>query len=930
MVLLAVGPMAYGQEKEMSDQMAARAATKAPQCPALSGLDLKTRLIDYVDCADPSDPHPFMDQGTSRVVRGPAGTYRVSAPHAHSFFGYRIRSAGKDRPVLVVFEYPDDADRNIGFFTAESGLTGGVNADWGLETGAYTGWPYPLSNRMQYHTFVWWPQDDWPAVIVVNFNRFGDGAAASRIWVFAIEGALPKLEVPEPDPFAPRRLGHYNSRGYYLAQRLYFGLRSPNAVEHMLDYFDYIGVNELSWGVCHSDDATIPSWGLAGTHLDEVLAAMDRRGRFSFTACLYPAQDIRVGGKRLSEMTKEEYAAALIKGCEEFLDRYGRYRSLRGITIGAMYGIEPVAEMLRRGVARDVVDAIRKKRPDIEVATYLGGRALHDEYFAPPSRGSSAPSAEQVCLNWEASGKNWSDWLGEQALACWKAWGQDPESLRGAGFTVYEQMQPDDFRVFQFYGSAQNPRSLIYFDLDRSQKRSDLISSPYAALWNTHFEGHIGLVKDYNFWFTKAWVAPDFSPPPPWFLAPFATALALRDRQVIIPGSWNVRYFGHEADSRRFARAFRSLPPVEMKEAPSPVDSVVVRWAVYSGKRYVSAVSRIPFASQVTIDGETVSLPPYELVSFADSRTSAPRVEASACAEYRRYLEDRISRLESLINKVRALDPSAAPDIYRRTAQRARDLIRAGKLYEADITAAPGLVNELELRGDILDRPRLSAPRVAAAPPMNGNLNDWPAGASDIKADTGAELACHMYFPNSWTGPDDLSARVRLCHDGQRLYLGVEVKDQKVVSEKVQLYRGRNRGREVTHEDGLVLKLSTQAYRDWKAPNDGSCRPEIVWSVQLPFSQEETRGQGRQGFSYVCRKTPSGYVMEGSAPLSELGVSAGGSVGFLVMVSDYDEYRIPNLADSAWAAKQVLLVPHKPNFVYYEDARTCGRLELGR
>jgi hypothetical protein len=718
--------------------------------------------------------------------------------------------------------------------------------------------------------------------------------------------------------------------GYYLAQRLYFGLKSPKAIEHMLDYCDYLGVNELSWGV-GGEDASIPSWGLSATHLDEVLSAMDARGHFRFTASFY-SEGVRSGGKRLSEMSADEAKAALMKGYDEFLDRYGKFKSLKGITIGGMYGIEPVVWMDEKGITKDVVDHIRQKRPDLEVATYVGGRQLHGEYFAGPESGDQikSPTIEQVVFQWEKSGASWSDWLGDEALFCWKAWGYDPAELRKQGLTLYEQMQPDDFRCFEFYGTAQDPRSLVYYDLDRSQKRSDLVASPCAALWNTHFEAHIGLVKDYNFWYTKAWVAPDFDAPPPLSLAPYATALALRDRQVIIPGSWNWKYFGHEADVRRFAKAFRALPPVQMKDAATPVDTVNVRWAIDKGRRYVSVLSRIPFASEVAVDGKKVALPPYELVTLVDDGQGSPLVTGSPCAKYQGWLAARADRFERLCAEVKALDAGAAPDVYARVAKQARELLAAGRLYAADLCLGPGLVNEMQLRKDLLARPEVQAPKVAAAPPMNGDLNAWPKEASDLKADTGDYLACHMYFPNSWTGPDDLSARLRLANDGQKLYVGVEVRDQKVVSEKVKLYRGGNRGKEVTHEDGFAIKLSTKAYRDWRAPADGSCKAEINWSVELPLDKPQTSGQGRAGFSYVCRKTPTGYVVEGSAPLAALELEPGGSIGFLLVLSDYDDYVIPNLHDSGWATKQVLLYPHKPNFVYYEDARTCGTLVVGK
>jgi hypothetical protein len=923
-VLAAAAGAAEAPQPMTAEQAAAQVA-KAPPCPALAAMELKTTAIDYIDCTDPKDPHGFMDQGTSKVVTGPAGTYRVTAPHAHAFFGYRFKSAGKDKPVLVVFEYPDDADRNISFFTSESGLTGSVNGDWGLETGVYTGTPLPLSNKMQYHTFIYWPQDEWPALLVANFNRAGGAGAASRIWVYSIDAPLPKLQVSDPDAANPRRLGHYNSRGYYLAQRLYFGLKSPKAIEHMLEYFDYIGVNELSWGVGHSDDATIPAFGIKGTHLDEVLAAMDAKGGFRFTACIYIGEGISLG-----KLSTDELKATLIKGYDEFLDRYGKYKSLKGLTLGAMYGIEPVADMIEKGIAKEVVDHIKAKRPDLEVATYLGGQALHAEYFAPPAKGGTAPSAEKVAIGWETSGQSWSDWLGNQALECWKAWGRSPEAVRSTGLRLYEQLQPDDFRVFEFYGTAQDPRSMMYYDLDRSQKRSDLIGSPYAAIWNTHYEGHLGIVKDYNFWYTKAWVAPDFNAPPPRALAHFANALGLRDRLLLIPGSWNVRYFGHEADTRRFAQAYRALPPVELKDAASPVDSVKVRWAVDKGKRYVSVVSRIPFASEVTVDGKKVSLPPYELVTMVDEGKAEPKVAGQPCAEYKAWLTSRLDGFDNLVADLRKLDASAAPEVWSKAAAEARKQLEAGQLYAADLTVGPGMINELALRKDVLARPTLTAAKVAAAPPMNGDLSAWPKDAADLKADTGAELACHMYFPNSWRGPEDLSARVRLANDGTKLYVGVEVVDQKVVSEEVALYRGGNQGKKVTHADGFTFKLSPKAYRDWRAPNDGSCKAEINWPVELPYSGAETKGQGRSGFAYTCRKTAKGYVVEGSAPLADLGLKAGDSIGFVIMVNDYDESVPPNLKDAGWAAKQVMLIPHKPNFVYYEDARTCGTLLIGK
>jgi hypothetical protein len=907
-VLVASSP-AFSAEapQPLADEQVAQIAKQAPQVPVDLRLDLKLRLLDFVDCANPADPHGFMDQGTSSVVTGPAGKYRITAAHRHAFFSYRMRSAGRDKPVLIVWEYPDDAERTIDFCTHESALTGRANNDWSLETGVYTGDPLPLTNKMQYHTFIMWPSDQWPCVIVANFHRYGHPAAASRIWVYAIEEPLPKLQVAAPEPDNQRRLGHYNSL-YFLPTDLHFGLRSPNAIQHMLDYCQYVGVNELSWGVVTNNSwgfsCQIPAWdgGDKSTHLDDVLKAMDARGGMSLVAGFDLDGGFLAGGKRLGDMTPDERKAVLIKGFDQFVDRYGKSKSLKGIAMGGQYGIAWLRDLNKEGLAQDIVTAIKSKKPDLDVITYVGGRTLHAEYFD----GENVPNAGDVVAAWEAGGRSWPEVLGDAALGAWKTWGQDPAELKKIkGLTVYEQLQPDDHRIFGLY--AQQPRAMIYYDLDNSQRRSDAIDSHYANLWNTHYEGWLGLWPDYNYWYRKLWVAPDFSAPPPRSLASLARALGLRDRLVICAGSWNNKFFGHETDVRRFARAFRALPPVPMNDVQGlPVDTVRVRWVTYKGKRFVAVQSLIPFESRLSVDGKAVALPPYELVSWSDEKTTAPAVSAEPCGEYKAWLEQRLARFAALCGEVKALSAEAVPDAYARLLEQARGLVGQGQLYTADMMLGAGLTNELQLRKDILMREPLRAPKVASAPPMDGNLDAWPTGASDIRVEGGEYLAGHIYFPNSWTGPQDLSARLRLAHDGQKLYVGAEVRDN-VLEEK----------------DSCGFRLSKDGYLDWRKP---SVPYEVSWSIPAPLDQAKTAGDGARGFSYVCHKTPTGYVVEGSAPLSELGVKPGGAIGFLLFVSDGD--KTPNLKEAAWACKQALLYPHKPNFEYWSDARTCGKLVL--
>ncbi|MFW6154349.1 MAG: hypothetical protein ACOC95_03940 [Planctomycetota bacterium] len=909
----------------MTDAQLADAVAGAPPCPHAGEMDLNLRLIDTIDCTDADDPHDFMDQGTSSVTRGPAGRYRITAAHRHAFFAYRFRSAGKDTPVLIVIEYPDDADRTICFSTHESPLSGKSNIDWSLETGVYTGDPLPLSNEMQYHTFIMWPQDQWPAIIVGNFHRYGHPAAASRIWVYAIEGGLPTLDVDAPDPDNQRQLGHFNSLGTYLPARLYFGLKSDRSIEHMLDYYQYIGVNEVSWPAVAGSgiwfDCAIPAWGkteadvmrenlLKRDILKETLEAMDRRdGYFSFAACFNMSGGFKIDDDtELDDLSDEELLATLEKGFRQFFERYGQYESLRKVMLGAQYRASFTKYLHQRGLLEAVVAMIHSIRPDIQVGTFIGGPTLHQQYFhGGEYDGVAGETTADVIERWETSGQPWEDILGDAALEAWKLWDHDPADWGVEGMTIYDQYQPDDYRIFPLY--AQEPRSMMYYDLDWSRRRDAHLDTNYAAMWNTHFEGWYGLHPEVNFWYRKLWVAPDFNAPPPLSLLSFARIMTHRDRLAIMPGSWNNKYFGYETAIRPFAKAYRALPPVAMTDVETPsLDHVTVRWRTYNGRRYVAVQSGIPFPCEVTVDGTPVALEPFGLATRVDDPTGEPVVTGEAPAAYRQWVAARIERLERAYNAVRDLDPDAAPEVYLTVAREARETLRAGRPFTADHMVGAGLIAELELRREILAPPRAQGPRLPVGPPMNGDLDAWPDEATDIRADDGKYLAGHLYFPNSWSGPANLSARLRIGHDGTNLYVGAAIRDDTL-----------------TERDGCQFWLSTDgAYRDWTA---GRATKDVTWAIGLPSDEQPVReGVGRRGFTYTCRRTPDGYVVEGSAPLVELGVLPGQSAGFLLYVPDDDD--LPNRKDASWAVNQVLLVPHQPSFTYYADARSCGELVL--
>jgi len=922
-----------GEEKckPVDEAKLAQIVKQAPPVPVDLEMGLKWHLIDFIDCTDPADPHDFRDQGTSQVVTGPAGKYRVSAPHQHAFFAYAFRTAGKDQPVVLVIEYPDDAKRNITFLSHDSMRPGGISSSFSFENGVYTGEPLPLSNKMQYFTSFLWPQDQWSPMTVMSFHNTGASAAASRIWVYAVD-EMPPLEVTTPDPTHQRVLDAFFPLKF-LATRDQFGWSSPQSAEHIVDYFRYIGVNRVTmeiyvnntWGAM----ATIPSWDANDKGvLDRMLGVFDKRGGVDFIAGIMAPGfgPFTSGGKNVVLLSNEDFRKVMIKGLDEFIEHYGKYKCLKGIALGSLeYNV--LYDLLRdKGALADVVEHIKKRRPDWTVFTYLG--EMKREYFAgntvtpilkpedeylSNTRKVAAPSAGNVIQRWEKSGKPWGDFLGDEVGALWKAWKRVPGEMKSAGLDIYEYYASEDSHVNPV--RLNQPRSLIYYDVDRSSVRSKNVDSPYAAIFDQFMEGWIGLSPENNFWYRKDWVAPSTSPGGCFALANLACVMGHGDRLGITQGGWNCKYFGYESSLRKFAKAFRSLPPVVMSVCgPAPgasdgqihdLDTMKVYSAEYQGRRYALAQNLIPYATSVTVDGKNHDLKPFEMVSWSDSISQgAPVVAIKDSAEYRALLKDRFSDFTKLYNELQTIQKEAAPEIYLQTVQKAMATLDSGYPIAAERVLGLGLPNELRLRKDILQRPVLHAPRIMA-PPMKGDLDAWPKEASDLKADKGDFIAGQSWSPNSWSGPEDLSARLRLGNDGKNLYIGLEVRDN--VLEK---------------KDKVKFSFSKKDYMDWQKDH---VPYEMHWEVNAPVDQEESTGTLGKCFRYTCRRTKTGFVIEGGADLAVLEVQSGGSIGMNVQVADGDETH--NLSRVV-PLKQVLAIPNKQNFAFWGDARNCGRLLL--
>ena len=332
-------------------------------------------------------------------------------------------------------------------------------------------------------------------------------------------------------------------------------------------------------------------------------------------------------------------------------------------------------------------------------------------------------------------------------------------------------------------------------------------------------------------------------------------------------------------------------------------DYLRLRWGVYKNRRYISLISKIPFSSEAEIDGKKLSLKPYDMITIVDNGRAAPAIKTEVPTAYVFWVSRRKDRFRKLIAEVRALDPAAAPECYDKLADKAGSLLKKGKIYQANKELAFGLEEELRFRRDLLAPEQMSVPRISQMPAFQGNLDKWPEKASEYKAASGEFLQGHNYFPNSWHGPDDLSARLRFAHDGSKLYIGIAVKDNK-------------------HHpnDACKIWFSSSAYKDWKS---GKAAPDITWDLNT----ENGEGNSKKSLKWKTVTVPGGYVIEASVPFAKLNITPGKSIGFLLTIHDMDGDS-GVLKKKKWARKQILHYPYQPNFAAWLDARNCGELNI--
>lgn len=184
-------------------------------------------LYDTINCTDPKDPHPVLEGGSEkgRIVQEGNLRYRETGGRHQtvwggktdvSFLTYKIKFDRLDEPYLIVFEYPDNKERDMEFAVAtwpddpkkhaEKGVGFGYNPEGG---GAMTGGRFPLSGKIKSYPLLYFPAKQ-DAILIVNTAAPKMPAAASRILIYRAAD-IPALNLK---PSNERFLGIHTERGY--------------------------------------------------------------------------------------------------------------------------------------------------------------------------------------------------------------------------------------------------------------------------------------------------------------------------------------------------------------------------------------------------------------------------------------------------------------------------------------------------------------------------------------------------------------------------------------------------------------------------------------------------------------------------------------------------------------------------------------------
>ncbi len=202
---------------------------------------------------------------------------------------------------------------------------------------------------------------------------------------------------------------------------------------------------------------------------------------------------------------------------------------------------------------------------------------------------------------------------------------------------------------------------------------------------------------------------------------------------------------------------------------------------------------------------------------------------------------------------------------------------------------------------------------------LDGKLDDWPAKPDFVLND-----AAHVVYrlsPNSWGGPQDLSAEAWAGWTPDGLYFAFKVVDDVHVQLKADT--------DLWHGDHVELQVDTQLAKDYSAATMNDDDYQIGLSVGNyasvpPVAFAWFNGPGAAGpagkIQMAYTRTEDGYILEAFVPkevLSGLTLAEGAVLGMNISASDTDKE----------SEGQKVMLSTSPTRTY-KDPRTFGKITL--
>ena len=907
----------------LKDEEIAAIVKNAP-APGRLPAGLKLELLDFIDCTNPAEKHPFASDGFSKITEGVMGKYRETSVADNSFFSYRFKTGAKNEPLLVAVEYPDDKKRITAIFLHEEWVNGDFNSDFHIEEGYYTGAEYPNTKKYNYQNIFFWPQSSWPAVVCLN-EEHGTPAAISKIWVYKIK-EMPAVKVNEPEK-GKRQIGIF-----FEDSRIFkFNFGGVDAgIKNIMPYLKFTGQNLLSY------DCVIYAWAKSmvkafegnpgGEETDKVLAACDKNN-IDFLAVFDPTEGFKVNGLATGDLTDDKVIEGWIEALEQFVDTYGKHPSLKGISFGGPAGCNRMKSPKFGKLQNGLYEMLRKKRPDIKLYVFFGYHFLHQPLFNQPGH----LPYKDIVEKWEKDKQAaFSDILSENVAGYYKDINLNIEDYKNKeGLVVVKSYYPNDQRCFKIYPSrtAHYP---IFRDFNFSQKIADLTqngSNNGACLFGAYFEMTAPLFAGKNFWWDRTWIGPQINPAETYFKECYTVPLEQDDSPFMLNASWIDPANGSADLVKEFAAAYRTLPADRFATVKKE-NNVTVRTLILNDKTYFYVLNNHWAGAEVSLGtggaGEVTNLTdntalkaekgavkiilkPYDLQTYIIAgKVNLIDIVITRQKNSYEFLGEKIEEFGKKIEKLAAAGikiSSKYTDVYKES----KALFDRGDFAAAGAALGNTLSHELTLLLDLnVDKPKFSCKKTDTKITVDGDILEWE-GFNSLNIDSPENLACDHWLYNGWTGKKDLSAKFFLAHDGKNLYIAFNVLDDRLMK-----------------LDSLDIQFS----KEYKTLSQDAKYSRVI-NYKIPYDRETVEGKG-----YVIKKTPEGYRGEIAIPLSDIGLQPGESIGMRLSLTDMDmdkkKFDKVALSSGSWGWRREKRMEWPVNLYWtgWKDPQSCGELVL--